>query len=86
MSRTQEEKAAILQHAIDTMQRLQREVESARAQALRHKAQVLAVEELLSEIGCDCPCDCEAYGSGHGEDCERCTACRVEEAMKGAIQ
>ena len=86
MSRTQEEKAAILEQAIDTMQRLQREVESARSKVLRHKAQVLAVEKMLAEIGCECECDCVAYSEPHGTDCDPCSPCRIEEAMKGAIQ
>jgi len=37
------------------------------------------VRELLSVNGCDCECGCDC--DGHEDDCERCLACRIAEAV-----
>lgn len=42
-----------------------------------------AIQEMLSENGCDCECD-HACEDDHDEDCERrCLACRIEATLKG---
>lgn len=38
-----------------------------------------AVCDLLAQNGCDCDCDHDA--ESHDDDCERCLACRVSEAV-----
>jgi hypothetical protein len=41
---------------------------------------LLAVRELLSANGCDCECGCDY--DGHEDDCERCLACRIADAVR----
>jgi hypothetical protein len=60
----------------------------ARADQLRLEAltgMVQRVEQLLSDIGCECECECRtAHDDVHDPDCdERCVPCRVEAALKG---
>lgn len=38
------------------------------------------IEILLQDNGCDC--DCEHAFDEHAEDCERCLACQVQEAIR----
>jgi hypothetical protein len=38
-----------------------------------------AVLEILAATGCDCECH---DGEEHDEDCERCLACRIEQAVR----
>jgi hypothetical protein len=38
-----------------------------------------SILEILAANGCDCECD---DGENHDEDCERCLACRIEQAAK----
>lgn len=44
-----------------------------------YKRKLDAVGEVLSENGCDCECDHDF--ESHDDDCERCLACRVQEAL-----
>ena len=45
-------------------------------------ARIAAVNHLLSQNGCDCECD-HACEDDHEEDCERCLACRIDDALNG---
>lgn len=47
-------------------------------------AQRDAVNQLLSDHGCDCDCQCD--GDGHVCDGPVCFPCQVEAAMKGATR
>lgn len=38
-----------------------------------------AVRKLLEENGCDC--ECEHHWEDHDDDCDRCLACRIGEAV-----
>lgn len=46
---------------------------------LRHRHR--DVEALLGTNGCDC--ECGHHHEEHGEDCERCLACRIAAALAG---
>lgn len=56
-----------------------REAREARAE---ERAKVIAeVVALLKQNGCDCFCD--HHPEEHDEDCERCLACRIADAVGG---
>jgi hypothetical protein len=38
-----------------------------------------AVSQLLEKNGCDC--ECEHHATEHDDECERCLACRIAEAV-----
>ena len=61
------------------MLRHMRERDALRAEVKRLRARVKAVGRVLSENGCDCECECVA--GEHDDDCDRCLACRVEDAI-----
>src|SRR5690242_14596194 len=44
------------------------------------EAKLRSVGDLLSENGCDC--DCDHHHEEHDDDCERCLACRIGEAIR----
>lgn len=83
-------------HAVEDVQnktdalRAEVEKESAlRAELTREvqrlRTRVDAVGQVLSENGCDCECGCPA--GEHGDDCDRCLACRVQDAvMEGGAE
>jgi hypothetical protein len=50
------------------------------AEAWNGRAMPLALADLLSKEGCSC--ECEHHPEEHDDDCARCLACRVEEAMQ----
>lgn len=64
--------AALIAAAVNTLPELLDEVE-------RLRARVNAVGRVLSENGCDCDCGC--FWDEHGDGCDRCLACRVEDAI-----
>lgn len=43
------------------------------------EARLTAVRAMLERNGCDCYCGCDS--DGHDDDCERCFACRIGEAV-----
>ncbi|MFH0899068.1 MAG: hypothetical protein V2A73_00420 [Pseudomonadota bacterium] len=43
-------------------------------------AKLVQVGELLAKNGCDCGCAHDA--ESHDDDCERCLACRIDEAIR----
>lgn len=43
-------------------------------------ARLHAVRVLLENNGCEC--ECVHYWEDHDDDCERCLACRIEEAVQ----
>lgn len=45
-------------------------------------AAVARAGAVIEAEGCDC--DCEHDSEGHDHECERCLACRVEGALRGA--
>ena len=47
--------------------------------AMESSGRLRAVRALLESNGCDC--DCGHHWSEHGEDCDRCLACRVSAAV-----
>lgn len=48
------------------------------------RAEVQVVGTLLANNGCDC--DCEHHPEEHNEDCERCLACRIADALSEAFR
>lgn len=54
-------------------------VEDVRRERDALRARVDAVGRVLSENGCDCDCGC--FWDEHGDDCDRCLACRADDAI-----
>jgi len=44
-------------------------------------ARIAAVNDLLSQNGCDC--ECEHHRDEHDDTCARCLACRIDAALNG---
>jgi len=65
--------AAMITHAPTDLAALVVEVERERARLDRVRAD-------LAACGCDCECGHDA--ESHDDDCERCFACRIEEAIR----
>ena len=73
-------------HATEALERMQKAWDAAwRSMQVVHngnaklKARTDAIGQLLEANGCDC--DCADHFEDHNEDCERCLACRVGEAL-----
>lgn len=63
----------------DRLRAAENERDSLRAEVERLKARIDAVGRVLAESGCDCDCGC--FWDEHGDGCDRCLACRVEDAI-----
>jgi len=64
---------------LDRLHAIEGERDALLAEVERLKARIDAVGRVLSENGCDCDCGC--FWDEHGDDCDRCLACRVEDAI-----
>lgn len=69
-------KAAALREDVGA---LQRDISASEKECRALRVRVAAVGRVLSENGCDCECGC--FWDEHGDDCDRCLACRVEDAI-----
>ena len=64
---------------VDAAEAAVTEIRRQSARATRSMAKLAAIAKLLIANGCDC--DCGHHHEEHSDDCERCFACKVSDAI-----